>query len=154
MDDKTSLPWPRGKKYFQTIHRRTDSRVDVRAVTSPTTSSKSGRPSKAKKADTKPPEGTETKREGGERYSITITVPPPDRLASGAMNAALLPVALARRILPAKHGLPLYAGLGLLGATDVIEWPVVVGIGVGYAVLRGSGVLAPPATAAKTEGAA
>lgn len=117
-------------------------------MTPPTTSPKSDRPGKAKKSkETKPPEG-------GERYTtITITVPSPDRLATGAMNAVLLPVALARRILPAKHGLPLYAGLGLLGATDVIEWPVAVGIGIGYAVLRGSGVLAPPATPAKTEGA-
>jgi hypothetical protein len=116
-------------------------------VTPPTTSPKSSRTSKAKK-----PEKTRPS-EGRERYSITITVPSPDRLATGAMNAALLPVAVARRVLPAKHGLPLYAGLGLLGAADVIDWPVAVGIGLGYAVLRGSGLLPPPATATKAQGA-
>lgn len=117
-------------------------------MTPPTTSPKSDRPGKAKKPD-KPEKQEKTK--SPERYTITITVPSPDRLATGAMNAVLLPMALARRILPAKHGLPLYAGLGLLGATDVIEWPVAVGIGVGYAVLRSSGVLQPPATTPKTK---
>ncbi|MFF8846314.1 hypothetical protein ACF08N_26965 [Streptomyces sp. NPDC015127] len=85
---------------------------------------------------------------GQGRRSITLTVPSLpslDRVASGALNAALLPVAVARQVLPAKRGLPLYVGLGVLGAADVIEWPVAIGIGVGYAVLRrGEGVLAGP----------
>lgn len=79
------------------------------------------------------------------RRTITFTVPSLDRVANGALNAALLPVAVARQVLPAKRGLPLYVGLGVLGATDVIEWPVAIGIGIGYAVLRRSGgVLAGP----------
>ncbi|NWF27292.1 hypothetical protein HW130_13575 [Streptomyces sp. PKU-EA00015] len=82
---------------------------------------------------------------GRSQRSITLTVPSLDRVANGALNAALLPVAVARQVLPAKRGLPLYVGLGVLGAADVIEWPVAIGIGLGYAVLRrGGGVLAGP----------
>ncbi|MET7761511.1 hypothetical protein ABZS71_05525 [Streptomyces sp. NPDC005393] len=66
------------------------------------------------------------------------------RAASGAVNAAMAPIAMARRVLPAKGGLPLYVGLGALGAAEVLEWPVAVGIGVGYAVLRKGGIMAPP----------
>ncbi|AQA16807.1 hypothetical protein HUF15_34405 [Streptomyces samsunensis] len=51
---------------------------------------------------------------------------------------------MARRVLPAKGGLPLYVGLGALGAVEVIEWPVAIGIGVGYAVLRKGGMMAQP----------
>jgi CBS domain-containing protein len=72
-------------------------------------------------------------------------MPSPGQVASGALNAAMLPVAVARQVLPAKKGLPLYLGLGALGAAEVLEWPVAIGIGVGYAVLRrGDGVLAAP----------
>ncbi|MFI0817826.1 hypothetical protein ACH4TX_15165 [Streptomyces sp. NPDC021098] len=67
------------------------------------------------------------------------------RAAKSAANMALMPIAAARRVLPAKGGLPLYAGLGVLGAAEVIEWPVAVGVGVGYAVLRRGGVMTPPA---------
>ncbi|MEU8479595.1 hypothetical protein [Streptomyces hygroscopicus] len=66
------------------------------------------------------------------------------RATGGAAKAALKPVELARRVLPAKGGLPLYVGLGALGAVEVIEWPVALGIGVGYAVLRKGGIMAPP----------
>ncbi|MBT2505700.1 hypothetical protein J7I98_07240 [Streptomyces sp. ISL-98] len=77
----------------------------------------------------------------GQKRTITITVPSfplpsAGRVASGAANAVLLPFAVARRVLPAKGGLPLYLGLGALGAADIIDWPVAIGIGVGYAVLR------------------
>ncbi|WP_055414058.1 hypothetical protein [Streptomyces milbemycinicus] len=87
---------------------------------------------------------------GGGKRSFTVTVPTAGRMAGGLMDAALLPVAVARRWLPAKGGLPLYVGLGLLGAADAIEWPVAVGIGVGYAVLRRGGVMAPPSTGRRT----
>ncbi|WP_432037152.1 hypothetical protein [Streptomyces cucumeris] len=72
------------------------------------------------------------------------------RAAGGAAHAAMMPFHVARRILPAKGGLPLYAGLGALGAVEVLEWPVAVGIGVGYAVLRRGGVMAPPSTGRET----
>ena len=42
----------------------------------------------------------------------------------------------AGRALSARGGLPIYAGLGALAATDVIAWPAAVAAGVGYAVLR------------------
>lgn len=71
------------------------------------------------------------------------------RAAKGAANVALMPIAAARRVLPAKGGLPLYAGLGVLGVAEVIEWPVALGVGVGYAVLRRGGVMAPPSETRK-----
>lgn len=72
-----------------------------------------------------------------EGRTLSVSVPSSlDRVVSGAANAVLLPVAVARRVLPAKGGLPLYLGLGALGVADVLDWPVAIGIGVGYAVLR------------------
>lgn len=75
-------------------------------------------------------------------HDITVTIPV-DRAADTAKKAVALPVATARRVLPAKGGLPLYAGLGALGVAGVLEWPVAVGIGIGYAVLRRGGPLEP-----------
>ncbi|MFD0268556.1 hypothetical protein ACFVGY_18580 [Streptomyces sp. NPDC127106] len=92
--------------------------------------------------------GTEpahAKHDGGQ-HTFSVTVPSFDRVADGAANAAMLPVAFARQVLPAKKGLPLYLGLGVLAAVDVLEWPVAIGIGIGYAVLRRDGgvIGAPP----------
>ncbi|MEU6217838.1 hypothetical protein ABZ845_10005 [Streptomyces sp. NPDC047022] len=67
-------------------------------------------------------------------------------MASRALSAAAVPVTAARRALPAKDGLPLYAGLGALAVFGALEWPLAVGIGIGYAVLRRSGLLDPPAS--------
>lgn len=88
------------------------------------------------------PERSEDQASPGGR-TISFTVPSFDRVANGAANAALLPVAAARQVLPSKGGLPLYLGLGVLGAADVIEWPVAIGIGLGYAVLRRGGLMSP-----------
>ncbi|CDR03724.1 hypothetical protein GCM10022420_030310 [Streptomyces iranensis] len=66
------------------------------------------------------------------------------RATGGAAKVAMKPIEMARRVLPAKGGLPLYVGLGALGAVEVIEWPVALGIGVGYAVLRKGGIMAEP----------
>ncbi|MER6126330.1 hypothetical protein ABT173_27660 [Streptomyces sp. NPDC001795] len=76
---------------------------------------------------------------------ITIAVPPLAAAATRAVNAAAAPLASARGVLPVKRGLPLYAGLGALAVAGALEWPVAVGIGIGYAVLRYNGLLAPPA---------
>ncbi|MEU2392605.1 hypothetical protein [Streptomyces sp. NPDC007369] len=97
-------------------------------------------------------QSTQPKHDNGQR-TFTVTVPSFDRVAGGAANAAMVPVAFARQVLPAKKGLPLYLGLGVLAAADVLEWPVAIGIGLGYAVLRRDGGLigAPPAAPAKTE---
>ncbi|MGO4424515.1 hypothetical protein AB4Z54_38930, partial [Streptomyces sp. MCAF7] len=166
--------------------------VDVRSVSTPTTTRKRGASDKtktaarqkttarqktaaatkstaAKSTATKATAGTATKSTkavakagkpvkamaGGGKRSFTVTVPTVGRptmgsMAGGLMDAALLPVAVARRWLPAKGGLPLYVGLGLLGAADAIEWPVAVGIGVGYAVLRRGGIMTPPSTGRRT----
>ncbi|MEV6425786.1 hypothetical protein [Streptomyces sp. NPDC051662] len=82
------------------------------------------------------------------RHTFTVTVPSFNRVTDDAVKAAMVPVAVAREVLPAKGGLPLYLGLGAMGVVGVLEWPVAVGIGVGYAVLRGrNGPLDPSASA-------
>ncbi|MEU0967634.1 hypothetical protein ABZ357_20195 [Streptomyces sp. NPDC005917] len=73
----------------------------------------------------------------------TITIPL-DSVAHTVQKAVTLPVTAAQRILPAKGGLPLYAGLGALALAGALEWPVAAGIGIGYALLRRGGALAPP----------
>lgn len=48
----------------------------------------------------------------------------------------MTPVAVARQVLPAKGGIPLYAGLGALAVVGIIEWPVAAAAGAGYALAR------------------
>ena len=72
-------------------------------------------------------------------HTITLTVPSLGEAATRVIDAATMPVTTARRVLPAKGGLPLYAGLGALAVASVLEWPVAIGIGIGYAVLRSKG---------------
>jgi hypothetical protein len=64
------------------------------------------------------------------REGVTLTIPRP------IVDVATAPFAIAGRVLPAKKGLPLYVGLGVLAAAEIIEWPVAAGIGVGYAAIR------------------
>lgn len=83
------------------------------------------------------PRTTDTRKTGtssgkGDR-TVTFTVP---RVAMVTANVAAVPIRTARRVLPAKGGLPLYLGLGAMGLAGVLEWPIAVGVGVGYAVLR------------------
>jgi hypothetical protein len=80
-----------------------------------------------------------------EGHTVTVTVPL-DRVAGAAGSVAMMPVAVARKVLPAKGGLPLYLGLGALGIAGVLEWPVALGVGIGYAVLRHGGALEPEHT--------
>ncbi|MEU6867339.1 hypothetical protein ABZ924_29515 [Streptomyces sp. NPDC046876] len=91
-------------------------------------------------------ESAQPQQDSSRQHTFTVTVPSFQRVTDGALNAAMVPVALARQVLPAKKGLPLYLGLGVLAAVDVLEWPVALGIGLGYAVLRRDGGLigAPP----------
>ncbi|MGA5699684.1 hypothetical protein [Peterkaempfera bronchialis] len=96
---------------------------------------------KAAQADAQQAEAEQT-AEGHDRHTITVTIPL-DRAARAAGKVAALPLTAARRILPAKGGLPLYLGLGVLGAVGILEWPVVAGIGIGYAILRRGGPLSP-----------
>ncbi|OAH13716.1 hypothetical protein [Streptomyces jeddahensis] len=81
----------------------------------------------------------------GER-TVPLTLPGLGEAATWAAKAAAVPVSTARRVLPAKGGLPLYAGLGALAVAGALSWPVAVGVGIGYAVLRDHGLLAAPAT--------
>jgi hypothetical protein len=73
-----------------------------------------------------------------EGHTVTVTVPL-DRMVGTAASVVMAPVIVARKVLPAKGGLPLYLGLGALGAAGVLEWPVALGVGIGYAVLRRGG---------------
>lgn len=82
-----------------------------------------------------------------DRHTITI---PLDNVAHAAQKAVTLPITAAQRILPAKGGLPLYAGLGALALAGALEWPVAAGIGIGYAVLRRGGAFSPPPPAPQT----
>lgn len=130
--------------------------MDVRSVA--TSSAPRKRTTKTtKQAAAEPPRKTATKEAPAKEAAkesaapdspggrtISFTVPSLDRVANNAANAALLPVAAARQVLPAKGGLPLYLGLGAAAAADVIEWPVAIGIGVGYAVLRRGGLMSGP----------
>ncbi|MGX4691216.1 hypothetical protein [Streptomyces sp. JNUCC 63] len=61
-------------------------------------------------------------------------------------HIAMTPVNVARQVLPAKGGAPLYLGLAALATVGVLEWPVAVAGGLGYAgyaMLR-SGRAQPP----------
>jgi hypothetical protein len=78
-------------------------------------------------------------------HTVTVTVPL-DRMVGTAASVLMAPVIVARKVLPAKGGLPLYLGLGALGAAGVLEWPVALGVGIGYAVLRRGGALDPKHT--------
>lgn len=91
---------------------------------------------------------TRTAFSGHHAHDLTVTIPV-DRAAEAAARAVALPIATARRVLPARGGLPLYLGLGALGVAGVLEWPVALGVGVGYAVLRLGGVLNPPSSGTK-----
>jgi hypothetical protein len=101
--------------------------------------SRTGRADSSKEAPAKP---HASMKEG---HTVTVSLPL-DRVASAAGSVVMAPVAVARKVLPAKGGLPLYLGLGALGAAGVLEWPVALGVGIGYAVLRRHGPLQPEHT--------
>jgi hypothetical protein len=65
-----------------------------------------------------------------------MDVGPAAPLFSTAAAAAAAPVVSARRVLAAKGGLPLYAGLGGLALAGVIDWPVALAAGTGYGLAR------------------
>lgn len=67
---------------------------------------------------------------------LTVTIPPAGKILSTSATAMLTPIAIARRVLPANGGLPLYAGLGGLALVGVIDWPVAVAAGAGYGLAR------------------
>ncbi|GAA3026950.1 hypothetical protein [Streptomyces glomeratus] len=86
----------------------------------------------------KSPKGTATAASGGR--TITVTLPGLGEAATWAVDAVAGPVAIARRALTARRGLPVYAGLGALAVVGALEWPLAVGMGIGYAVLRSKGL--------------
>jgi hypothetical protein len=64
-----------------------------------------------------------------------VTIPA-DKIFSTATDIVMTPVDMARRVLPAKGGVPLYVGLGALAIVGLIEWPVAAAAGAGYALAR------------------
>lgn len=50
-------------------------------------------------------------------------------------QAVLFPVAVAQRVLP-ERDLPVYLGAGALAVAGLIDWPVAVAAGLGYAALK------------------
>jgi hypothetical protein len=120
-----------------TNRRRT--RSGTQKKSSPAASAKATKATKATKTETLPHASVE------EGHTVTVTVPL-DRMAGTAASVAKAPVDVARKVLPAKGGLPLYLGLGALGVAGVLEWPVALGVGIGYAVLRHGGAMEPEHT--------
>lgn len=148
MDVRSVATSPSPRK--RTSQGRTKSGAEPKTAT-PATPATPEAPAKTAKTAKTTKAATPAKSDG--QRQITVTVPTAGRVVSGAANAALLPVAVARQVLPAKGGLPLYLGLGVLGAVDVLEWPVAIGIGVGYAVLRRGGALTPGRTSGEARAA-
>ncbi|MFF7189974.1 hypothetical protein ACFZAR_33145 [Streptomyces sp. NPDC008222] len=72
--------------------------------------------------------------------TITLALPGLGEAATRAVSVTAGPVVTAGRALTARRGLPLYAGLGALAVMGAVEWPLAVGIGIGYAVLRTKGL--------------
>lgn len=70
-------------------------------------------------------------REHEQDRELTVTIPL-DRVAAVVGET----LRGAGRALSSLGGLPVYAGLGVLAAADVIAWPAAVTAGLGYAVLR------------------
>ncbi len=119
------------------------------AKTRKATTTKSGTPTaKAAKSGT----GSQKRQGGAEEHhprDLTVTIPV-GKAAEKVTQLVSAPVGAARKAVPAKGGLPMYAGLGALGIAGVLQWPVAAGIGVGYAVLRRTGMLDDPPEQAKT----
>ncbi|MBB5156051.1 hypothetical protein [Saccharopolyspora phatthalungensis] len=65
-------------------------------------------------------------------------------LAEQIASAILVPVDVARRVLP-ENGLPVYLGIGALALVDLIDWPVAVAACLGYYVLKRSKPAEPSA---------
>jgi hypothetical protein len=78
-------------------------------------------------------------RRDGQDHELTVSIQL-ERVA--AMVAE--PVAAAGRVLSSRGGLPVYIGLGVLAAADVVAWPIAAAAGLGYAVLRWWGPSAQP----------
>lgn len=57
------------------------------------------------------------------------------RIVDIAAGALLLPVAVARRVLPDRE-LPVYLGAGALAVAGVVDWPVAVAAGLGYSAIK------------------
>lgn len=56
-------------------------------------------------------------------------------VAEAVAGVVLLPVAVARRVLPERE-LPVYLGVGALAVVGIVDWPVAVAAGLGYAALK------------------
>ena len=87
------------------------------------------RPAREQGAEHPGAEHTGAEHEHGRDLTVTI---PLDRAA----ELVAAPVSAAGRVLSSRGGLPVYVGLAVMAAADVIAWPVAAAAGLGYAVLR------------------
>jgi ribosomal protein S25 len=71
---------------------------------------------------------------------ITFTLPV-EQVISAYVAVSNIPITVARRVIPAKNGIPLYVGVGALAVVGAVEWPVAAAAGAGIAVLRRWGPL-------------
>ncbi|MFP3116869.1 MULTISPECIES: hypothetical protein [Streptomyces] len=119
------------------------------AKTREATATKSGTPTtKAAKNGTGPQKRQGDAKEHRPR-DLTVTIPV-GKAAEKVAQLVSAPVGATRKAVPAKGGLPMCAGPGALGIAGVLQWPVAAGIGIGYAVLRRTGMLDDPPEQAKT----
>jgi hypothetical protein len=58
------------------------------------------------------------------------------QLVTKGVDLAVDGIGTARHVLDRRGGLPAYVGTGALAVVGVLEWPVAVGVGAGYAALR------------------
>ncbi|MEU6578988.1 hypothetical protein [Streptomyces sp. NPDC046805] len=102
-------------------------------------------PAKARKTTTRSASSSSsssTKRSSGPRK--TTKSAPAARSRREPKQSAAPSEDGSSHLLPAKGGLPMYIGLGALGVFGVLDWPLAIGIGAGYALLRRSGLLDDP----------
>lgn len=94
----------------------------------PTTGTQAAR-AQAAREKTRGPQAAEARGEHG--HDLTVTIP-----LDRAAELAAAPLSATGRVLSSRGGLPIYVGLAVMAAADVVAWPVAVAAGLGYAALR------------------
>jgi hypothetical protein len=144
--------------HVRRIHHLTFKEVDFLATTR-TQAPAPAKPARTVKSSTKAEPGRDETARSRTVYTVTV---PFDQAVTAAAIAVKVPVAVARRVVPTRGGLPVYLGLGGLAVVGAVEWPLAAAAGVSFAALRRWGPLRPapaageksaaPHAAATTEG--
>jgi hypothetical protein len=88
-------------------------------------------PAKATPGSRESAAGARAAQQRRQDHELTVTIP-----LGRVAGLVAEPLTGAARVLSSRGGLPVYVGLGVLAAADVIAWPVAAAAGLGYAVLR------------------